>query len=48
MCNNVILLFRATMDHVQFNPEAFLVKPNALKASCSARLDELSTPILRY
>lgn len=34
---------RATMDHVQFNPDAFLVKPNALKAACSPRVDELST-----
>ena len=38
---------RATMDNVQFDPNAFLVKENALKALCSARTEELARPTYR-
>lgn len=38
---------RETMDHVQFNPDAFIVTQNALKAKASKRLEELSEPLER-
>ncbi|XP_055956007.1 testicular haploid expressed gene protein-like [Patella vulgata] len=38
---------RNSMDHLQFNPEAFIVKPTALKGTCPRRVDELSQPIQR-
>nr|XP_009861409.1 testicular haploid expressed gene protein-like isoform X1 [Ciona intestinalis] len=40
-------IIRASMDHVQFNPDAFLVSPLAMKARCTPRLEELSHPIQR-
>lgn len=40
-------IVRATMDHVQFNPDAFLVKPLALKGSFPDRIQQLSRPIER-
>lgn len=40
-------IIRATMDHLQFDPDAFIVKEAALKGRCSARVEELSAPILR-
>lgn len=40
-------IVRDTMDHVQFNPEAFNVSPEALKAKASARIEELAQPIQR-
>ncbi|XP_060068569.1 testicular haploid expressed gene protein-like [Ylistrum balloti] len=40
-------LVRASMDHVQFNPDAFLVKESALKGVVPKRVEELSQPILR-
>jgi len=40
-------IVRATMDHVQFNPDAFLVKPLALKGSFPQRIEALSKPIER-
>lgn len=40
-------LIRASMDHVQFNPDAFLVKPFALKGSFPSRIDRLAKPIER-
>lgn len=40
-------IVRATMDHVQFNPDAFLVKPLALKGSFPQRIEQLSRPIER-
>lgn len=40
-------IVRATMDHVQFNPDAFLVKPLALKGSFPPRVEQLSRPIER-
>lgn len=40
-------IVRATMDHVQFNPDAFLVKPWALKGSFPPRIEQLSRPIER-
>ncbi|XP_078589070.1 sperm microtubule associated protein 2-like [Branchiostoma floridae x Branchiostoma japonicum] len=38
---------RATMDHVQFDPDAFLVKETAKKARCSQRTEELAQPLTR-
>jgi hypothetical protein len=38
---------RASMDHVQFDPDAFHVKVAALKSMCSARTEELAQPIKR-
>ena len=35
------------MDHLQFNPEAFLVSPRAMKARCTPRIEELAQPIKR-
>ena len=40
-------IVRATMDHVQFNPDAFLVKESALKGVIPRRVEELSQPIQR-
>ncbi|CAH1783291.1 unnamed protein product [Owenia fusiformis] len=40
-------IVRASMDHVQFDPDAFLVSPLALKARCAPRIEELSQPIQR-
>ncbi|XP_052773156.1 testicular haploid expressed gene protein-like isoform X2 [Mya arenaria] len=40
-------IVRATMDHVQFNPDAFLVKPLALKGAFPPRVEQLSRPIER-
>ena len=40
-------IVRDTMDHVQFNPNAFNVSPAAKKARASARIEELSQPIRR-
>ena len=40
-------IIRATMDHVQFDPDAFLVKQTALKGRCSKRTEELAQPITR-
>ncbi|KAI6646493.1 Testicular haploid expressed gene protein-like isoform X2 [Oopsacas minuta] len=38
---------RETMDHLQFNPDAFKVSTNALKGKPSKRLEELSEPLER-
>ena len=38
---------RETMDHLQFNPDAFKVSSNALKANTSKRLGELADPLER-
>lgn len=35
------------MDLVMFNGDAFVVKPNAMKAVCSSRVEELAKPIVR-
>ena len=35
------------MDNLQFNPDAFNVKPNAKHAKASARIEELAQPIQR-
>jgi len=40
-------IIRDSMDHVQFNPDAFLVRQEALKARCTPRLEELAQPINR-
>lgn len=40
-------IVRASMDHVQFNPDAFLVKQSALKGIIPPRIQELSQPIQR-
>ncbi|XP_064631746.1 sperm microtubule associated protein 2-like [Lineus longissimus] len=37
-------IIRATMDHVQFDPDAFLVSQTALKGICSKRVEELAQP----
>ncbi|XP_065178608.1 sperm microtubule associated protein 2-like [Sycon ciliatum] len=39
---------RETMDHLQFDPDAFQVSRNALKAKASARLEKLAEPIDRW
>ena len=38
---------RASMDHVQFNPDAFIVKPFALNGSFPSRITSLAKPIDR-
>nr|KAG5709378.1 hypothetical protein BaRGS_029227 [Batillaria attramentaria] len=38
---------RASMDHVQFNPEAFIVKESALKGVIPGRIQDLAEPIKR-
>ena len=40
-------IIRDTMDHVQFNPEAFNVSESAKKAKASPRIEELAQPIRR-
>ena len=40
-------IVRASMDHVQFDPDAFLVKESARKGKCSKRVEELAQPIER-
>ncbi|KAI8483020.1 hypothetical protein Bbelb_391760 [Branchiostoma belcheri] len=40
-------IVRATMDHVQFDPDAFLVKETAKKGRCSQRVEELAQPLVR-
>ena len=40
-------IVRETMDHVQFNPDAFNVSEAAKKARCSARIAELAQPVTR-
>ncbi|CAG2206663.1 unnamed protein product [Mytilus edulis] len=40
-------IVRASMDHVQFNPDAFLVKETALKGVVPKRIETLSRPIDR-
>ena len=40
-------IVRASMDHVQFDPNAFMVKESSLKARCSRRVEELAQPIQR-
>ena len=40
-------IIRETMDHVQFNPEAFTVSEAAKKAKASPRIEELAQPIRR-
>ncbi|CAI7993362.1 Testicular haploid expressed gene protein-like [Geodia barretti] len=40
-------IIRETMDHVQFNPDAFKVSEAARKATASARIKELAQPIRR-
>ena len=40
-------IIRDTMDHVQFNPDAFNVSIAAKKAKASARIEELAHPITR-
>lgn len=37
-------IVRASMDHVQFDPNAFIVKESALKGRCSRRVEELAQP----
>ena len=38
---------RPSTDHVQFDPDAFIVKETALKGRCSKRVEELSQPLTR-
>ena len=38
---------RETMDHLQFNPDAFKVSATALKGKPSKRLEELAEPVER-
>jgi hypothetical protein len=40
-------IVRDTMDHVQFNPDAFNVSVAAKKAKASARIEELAQPSTR-
>ena len=40
-------IVRQTMDNVLYDPNAFNVKPEALKAYCSARTEELAQPLKR-
>ncbi len=40
-------IVRETMDHVQFNPDAFTVSETARKANASQRIVELAQPISR-
>jgi hypothetical protein len=40
-------LVRASMDHVQFNPDAFLVKESALKGVVPKRIENLARPLDR-
>lgn len=40
-------IVRDSMDHVQFNPDAFKVSDAAKKAVASARIEELAQPTNR-
>lgn len=40
-------IIRDSMDHVQFDPNAFLVKESALKGRASKRVEELAVPLAR-
>lgn len=40
-------IMRATMDHVQFNPDAFIVSEAAKKARCPPRIEELAQHLVR-
>lgn len=40
-------IVRDTMDHVQFNPDAFNVSEAAKKAKASSRIEELAQPVTR-
>lgn len=40
-------IVRETMDHVQFNPDAFTVSESAKKAAISQRIVELAQPLSR-
>ena len=40
-------IVRDTMDHLQFNPDAFQVSEAAKKAIVSSRIEELAQPIQR-
>jgi hypothetical protein len=40
-------IIRATMDNVQFDPDAFVVPRTALTGVCSKRVEELAQPIQR-
>lgn len=40
-------IIRQSMDLVQFDPEAFIIKKNTLNAYCTPRIAELATPITR-
>lgn len=40
-------IIRETMDHVQFNPDAFTVSESAKKANASQRIVELAQPLTR-
>lgn len=40
-------VIRPSMEHTQYDPDAFFVKKAALKGQCSNRLRELSVPIQR-
>lgn len=40
-------IIRASMDHVQFDPDAFNVKVSALKGTVPRRIEELAIPIQR-
>ena len=47
LCELAKPIIRDTMDNLQFNPDAFNVKPNAKHAKASARIEELAQPIQR-
>ena len=40
-------IVRQSMDLVQFDPMAFIIKPTALNAYCPPRISELAQPIVR-
>ncbi|XP_046378517.1 testicular haploid expressed gene protein-like isoform X1 [Haliotis rufescens] len=40
-------IVRASMDHVQFNPDAFVVRESALKGVVPRRIEDLAQPIQR-
>ncbi|XP_038045488.1 testicular haploid expressed gene protein-like isoform X2 [Patiria miniata] len=40
-------IMRATMDHVQFNPDAFIVSEAAKRGRCPPRIEELAQPTTR-
>ena len=47
LCDLSKPIVRDTMDHVQFNPDAFNVSEAAKKARASTRIEELAQPIRR-